>query len=1641
IAKETAREKLKQADKAVNDLWEVIESKYKEDTGDELGDPDERTPQASNAYMNWYTKCQTDYKSCFKETDEALIKAQTKYYSSNDANTRAQAQLLYQQADLLEESILVNYSEIAKHGALEAARKRITQEEVENAYKLIQNEHAQKISEITINGKMPSETWADDTERTSKRTSAVTTATQKAIEAFQAEEERLAYIKKRWIASIKEEKRDSKLKRERAAKSYAEGDVSSWYELTAEEREAYNKAVIKADEVYENVAPEKVRTAQSNLREANRQLGKINSSRMNWNYQKQKQTALTEIKKAEEKLTKVQKEQKEHAEEIEKAIRWAKLTYEDREAEIAEKQAQTAREKLQIAKKTAKQTAKNSKEPLSWIYVAFCFDGASSSWKHASEELTKGNQKIATLWIKVAEQKKSLAEQHKQAAYAYASDNTEALMRWDEANNKDGPLWSATHCLSDAISSLEKAAKANEEGKEELAKLYTQKAGCIQAAAEAYQKSAHAVVQGNEEEAERLKESANYNDSGKACLSKAIPSLEKATKMNVERKEEFAKLYNQQVKCYQAAAEAYQKIAQAVVQGNKEEAYFLRRAVRLFESDSTLSPGSVYCLSKAVSSLEEATKANAEGKIDIAKLYNQQVGCYQAEAEVHQKTAHALLQGNKEEAERLENSIGFLQLDSAFVSIILECLKRASEKNSSGNLELAQLWTKEIEKIKELAKHMSEIAQTHVQTNGIGNIQDIYGDRAIAALGRNAERLFEAAEYLIKATEAKNVGNPEIAELWDKNALAMKALAEHAREAIQAYMSGNTEATEGWDKAASLFWNSGDMSHETDAWIPKIAEAKEQGNLEVAELWKKGVEQIQALAEQWRQVAYDHALVNKKVTKQWDKIVLSAKEEDDYIGNKLFSKAHGWIAKINEWMPKIVEAKEQGNLEVASLWTKGVEQMLASAKEYQKALQVLVQGDEEEVENLKEEVELLDGDHSKKSTKVNEEWKSEIAKLHIQQAECYHTLAEEYSHVINVITQGEKEESQRLKEALKFLENDFYKDPRNYLACFSRLSSVYCLSEAASSLEKAIKANEEGKSKVAKLYTQQVKCYQAAAETSQKAAHAVVEWNEEEAERLGKVARIFGSCDARSPGSSYYLSKAISSSEKGDTAQMEGNSEIASLYTQQVDCYHALAEEIKKFAHAAVEGAEEEEAQCLEKQVDFFKSNARLLSKSSEYLVKSSEANNFGNLELAQLWAKEAKKIKELAKYMSEIVQAHVKIDELENIRDHRVGATLENHEYRLSNAAEYLTKAVEAKTSENPEIAELWDKNALAMKSLAEHAQEAIQAYMSGNTEAVEGWDKAASFFNKSVDNSHRAGAWIPKIAEAKAQGNLEVAALWTKIVEQLQSFAEQYRQAACAHASNNKKEAEQWDEIFADEDVYNKFLSNINEWTAKETEAKEQGYLETAALWAKAVEQMLVSFEQQIKQINTITKDTEESDKKIFLMITYSISSQAAECLANEAKAEAQGDQEIASLWSTASKQIQAFAEPHRQAVYAYASNNKKEAEQWDEIFADEDVYNKVFSEVKEWIRKIEEAKTQGHLEIAELWTKAVGQKMTSLKEYQKALQTLVQGNKEGAKRLMEERKLFDGNYESPGSSYCLSEAASCLEQAVKAQVEGKE
>ena len=471
-------------------------------------------------------KKRRDVEHCFQVADSA-------HAWHRISNDRAASLVFHKRFYAHEEKARERYAAIAIQDAIKAARDQIP-----GAARALEVRLTQAAAEASIKhraamtplGLQSAEAW-----REAMRYAAIRDADRIALEAFKEEAARIVENKTRTVASHYVTERAAQAKRESAAKSYGEGVKEPWLALTPQEREAYNNS-IQAENQLRAAATAKL------LERITEQAHSMRERILNWKvWWPTKRAAHEALSRVEEDLARITMEETARK----KAIQWALLTFEEREAreeervyhqlrsfeeqaQMSRKQAEIAREKLQAARVKLQDFSKKNyptftiRNEIYWREkIAIASQNICASWVKAMKaRTTTGDETLVDYWSRSAEVWQNATEKLIEAMQIDVAEEMSGDWHWQE----DVATATEAAALDAMISAryyakLQQASAAEDESS---VNVFTE---CLQVSQRAYEqrlRAAQAYAIKNRSEGDYWKKISSSTERAAAMLTQQV---------------------------------------------------------------------------------------------------------------------------------------------------------------------------------------------------------------------------------------------------------------------------------------------------------------------------------------------------------------------------------------------------------------------------------------------------------------------------------------------------------------------------------------------------------------------------------------------------------------------------------------------------------------------------------------------------------------------------------------------------------------------------------------------------------------------------------------------------------------------------------------------------------------------------------------------------------------------------------------------------------------------------------------------------------------------------------------------------------------------------------------------------------------
>ena len=269
-------------------------------------------------------------------------------------------------------------------------------------------------------------------------------------------------------------------------------------------------------------------------------------------------------------------------------------------AEGAKERARGDKEKAETAQNEKrkcwfeKSKAPKRREASAWNDADSCSMQASDFWNKASEAHTQGNESLADLCLRTANQYEKSAEYNRKVATIAINQDITDFYRFLATS---AYAWSSAIELEKAVIALEKATQAIAENQGELVALLMQASKQHEESAEYFTQAANAKIGGNIIDFDRFDKASGYSQNSADELEKASIALKKATQASAINQGELAALLMQASKQHEESAEYFSQAANAKISGNTTD--FDR-----FDRESTAARQSAQQLEDAANALK-----------------------------------------------------------------------------------------------------------------------------------------------------------------------------------------------------------------------------------------------------------------------------------------------------------------------------------------------------------------------------------------------------------------------------------------------------------------------------------------------------------------------------------------------------------------------------------------------------------------------------------------------------------------------------------------------------------------------------------------------------------------------------------------------------------------------------------------------------------------------------------------------------------------------------------------------------------------------------------------------------------------------------------------------------------------------------
>lgn len=312
-------------------------------------------------------------------------------------------------------------------------------------------------------------------------------------------------------------------------------------------------------------------------------------------------------------------------------------------AEDAKERVQGYTKKAEAAQKEKrkcwfeKSKAPKRNEAWCWSDAARYSMIASRYWNDANEALIQGNQSLAVLCSKAAQQYEASSECKLQAANAVASGNTMDYDRFDKAATS---AQKSADQLEKASRTLEKVNQVTLENQRELSALLLKASQQHEESAEYYRESAQVKLNGKDNSYYYLFEAAAFSAQLSAGqLEEASEALERANQATAANQGELSVLLMKSVKQWKESAEYFHLAANA--RGNENNADYDRFCLAGHSAGDSANQ-----LKKAIATREKIAKAMELDHAKVIPVLMEAAKKHEESAEYYRQAMNAKISGN-----------------------------------------------------------------------------------------------------------------------------------------------------------------------------------------------------------------------------------------------------------------------------------------------------------------------------------------------------------------------------------------------------------------------------------------------------------------------------------------------------------------------------------------------------------------------------------------------------------------------------------------------------------------------------------------------------------------------------------------------------------------------------------------------------------------------------------------------------------------------------------------------------------------------------------------------------------------------------------------------------------------------------------
>ncbi|HLB32699.1 MAG TPA: hypothetical protein VJK54_00525 [Chthoniobacterales bacterium] len=699
-----------------------------------------------------------------------------------------------------------------------------------------------------------------------------------------------------------------------------------------------------------------------------------------------------------------------------------------------------------------------------------------------------------------------------------------------------------------------------------------------------------------------------------------------------------------------------------------------------------------------------------------------------------------------------------------------------------GNYPLALAFTQVAEDIQQVIE--SKIKQIEAFKNHKCELGNFWQNTA-----RIRKSLAESREQCILAEES--LQESEVVNHWKKIIEILQPAAEFLKKVGEAYPVENQSEQEAWDKVATLAMTSIDQIYESFWRLEQATQAKNKGNLAIADLYFKSAETTQTLSEYYQQAAKDYISENPVIEEIWDPT------DDEWVKiNTLFSSS---LAKQANYQIKALEAQEAGKMQLVASYLEIALTLEGAADYFERSVQAYALGKNHESECWhKAALSLsLRAAYQEQKNKTKEVGQS-IPVVYAELIEMLQEAAKYYCLQAKAITAGNEQERVNCSNVNKYIESKV-----QFL--ISKVKKQIEITEKLKETDICTIESKQDGHNANILSSKKVPTKRPVNNTKANMALSICcqQWLSQEKfiRRPGEALSNYV-IEILKRGADHDLINAFEQSYLNVHDAFElGNYPLALAFTQ-------VTEDIQQVITSKFK--EEEAFKNNEHRLGKYWGNIawsmRCLAKYREQYILAEES--LQEPETVNALKKNAQNFQTVTEYLKKLgvtyatsTQMNKKIwdkasKSAETLFD-KLSMINEKFKKATAMADENLKRATTAQNKGNLEIATFYLQSVEQLRVFAGYHQQATEAYILAHQVAEEVWDKVDQSIEGIVRGLHTAEWGMKKINSIISEDSLKTITPYLKVAQQSLVSTEYYGQAIEAYASGNQNMGKKMDRV----------------------------------------------------------------------------------------------------------------------------------------------------------------------------------------------------------------------------------------------------